>query len=174
MDRAGGGVAHKGPVRARVILIAQTWDMFKEAPLTGVGFGHFVDKQLSMPRDPGSLIGEPTGVLVQHNLFLNMLAETGAIGLILTVLVFALLFGQSRRLYRKLPPNATGDICRDFVVLFWVILANYLSDAMFRDPLWDVFSNAMLWSLAGFVVCFNRLLGPKPLDLPIAAPGWEH
>ncbi|HDY65256.1 MAG TPA: O-antigen ligase domain-containing protein, partial [Phycisphaerae bacterium] len=166
--------AQRGPARARVILIAQTWDIFKEAPLMGVGFGHFVDKQLSMPRDPGTLIGEPTGVLVQHNLFLNMLAETGAIGLFLTILVFLLLFGQSRQLYKKLPPNAAGDVCRDFVVLFWVVLANYLSDAMFRDPLWDVFSNAMLWSLAGLVVCFNRLLEPYPLDLPIAPPTREH
>ena len=55
-----------------------------------------------------------------------------------------------------------------------MILANYLSDAMFRDPLWDVFSNAMLWSLAGLVVCFNRLLEPYPLDLPIAPPTREH
>ena len=171
VDRTSGGVAQKGPARARVILIAQTWDIFKEAPLRGVGFGHFVDKQLSMSRDPGTLIGEPTGVLVQHNLFLNMLAETGAIGLFLAVLVFLLLFSQSRQLYRKLPPNAAGDISRDFVVLFWVIMANYLSDAMFRDPLWDVFSNAMLWSLAGLVVCYNRLLEPYPLDLPIRQIG---
>ena len=124
--------------------------------------------------DQASLVGATSGALVQHNLFLNLWAETGAIGLFLTVLVFVLLFGQSRQLYKKLPPNAVGDVSRDFVVLFWVILANYLSDAMFRDPLWDVFSNAMLWSLAGFVVCFNRLLEPQPLDLPIAAPGWQH
>lgn len=173
-DRASGGVAQQSPIRARLILIEQTWNIMAEAPLTGVGFGHFVDKQLSMPRDPGEMSGEPTGVLVQHNLFLNMLAETGVIGFTLTVLVFLLLWRQSYQLYQKIPVGARGDISRDFVVLFWVILANYLTDAMFRDPLWDVFTNAMLWSLAGVVVCFNRLLEPQPLDLPITASGWER
>ncbi len=166
-DRAEGGVAEIGPIRSRMILAAQTWRMFSQAPLTGVGFGHFVDKQFETPRDPGSLTGEPTGVLVQHNLFLNMLAETGLIGFALTILVFWLLFRQSRQLYRKIPATAGGDVSRDFVVLFWVILANILTDAMFRDPLWDVFTNAMLWSLAGLVVCFNRMLEPQPLDLPV-------
>ena len=173
-ERAAGGVAQRGPVRSRLILVQQTWNIMSETPLLGVGFGHFVDKQQSMPRDPGGLAGEPTGVLVQHNLFLNMLAETGLVGFVLIVLVFLLLWRQSYQLYKKIPPDAHGDVSRDFVVLFWLILVNYLTDAMFRDPLWDVFSNAMLWSLAGLVVCFNRLLEPQPLDLPIAAGGWEN
>lgn len=168
-DRASGGVAQVSPIRSRFILVEQTWQILSEAPLLGVGFGHFVDKQMSMPRDPGKLSGEPTGVLVQHNLFLNMLAETGLIGLFLTVLVFVLLWRQSYQLYRKIPPGARGDVCRDFVVLFWLLLANYLTDGMFRDPLWDVFTNAMLWSLAGLVVCFNRLLEPPLRDLPIVS-----
>ncbi|MBN1555192.1 MAG: O-antigen ligase family protein [Phycisphaerae bacterium] len=172
-DRAGGGVAQRSPIRSRIILIQQTWDIMSETPLLGVGFGHFVDKQQSMPRDPGGLSGEPTGVLVQHNLFLNMLAETGLVGFVLMLLVFIFLWKQSYQLYEKIPPDARGDVSRDFVVLFWIILANYLTDAMFRDPLWDVFTNALLWSLAGIVVCFNRLLEPQPLDLPIAAGGWE-
>ncbi|MBN1942309.1 MAG: O-antigen ligase family protein [Phycisphaerae bacterium] len=173
-DRATGGVAQKGPIRSRLILIEQTWKIMAEAPLLGVGFGHFVDKQQSMPRDPGELSGEPTGVLVQHNLFLNMLAETGVIGLVLTILVFLLLWKQSYQLYKKIPLDAHGDVSRDFVVLFWLVLVNYLTDGMFRDPLWDAFSNALLWSLAGLVVCFNRLLEPQPLDLPIAAGEWKH
>jgi O-antigen ligase len=110
-------------------------------------------------------VGATSGVLVQHNLFLNMLAETGIVGLFGTILVFVLLFGQSRQLYRKLPVRASGDICREFVVLFWVLMVNYLTDAMFRDPLWEVFSNGLLWYFAGLVVCFNRLLDPQPVDL---------
>ncbi len=172
-DRATGGVAQRGPVRSRFILVQQTWNIMAETPMMGVGFGHFVDKQMSMPRDPGQLASEPTGVLVQHNLFLNMLAETGLIGFALIVIVFFLLWRQSYQLYKKIPPDAHGDVSREFVVLFWLILVNYLTDAMFRDPLWDVFSNAMLWSLAGLIVCFNRLLEPQPLDLPIAVGAWD-
>lgn len=173
-DRAAGGVAQRGPVYSRFVLAAQTWEIFKTHPVRGVGFGHFVEAQRNLPKDQNQLAGRTYGELVQHNLFLNMLSETGLIGLVLTVMVFWLLLRQSRQLYRKLPPEAAGDISRDFVVLFWVILANYLIDAMFRNPLWHPFSNAMLWSFAGLVVCFNRLLEPQPLDLPIVRDDSER
>lgn len=165
-DRAAGGVAQVSPIRSRLILAAQTWNLFKRYPLTGVGFGKFVDAQMDLPKDPSSLTGEPVGVLVQHNLFLNMLAETGLIGFGLTLLVFWGVFRQSRQLHDKLPAEARGFLCRDFVVLYWVILAGYLIDAMFRDPLWDAFSNALLWSVTGLMVAYNRLLEPWPVDLP--------
>ncbi len=171
-DRASGGVAASGPIVSRQVLLHRTWEIFKEAPITGVGFGHFVDKVYSMERDPTALSGMYTGVLVQHNLFLNMLAETGVVGFILTVLVFVLLFAQSVKLYRKLPPGASGFLCREFVVLFWVVMVNYLTDATFRDPLWDVFSTALFWCFGAYIVFCNRLLEAKPLELPIAEPNW--
>ena len=171
-DRATGGVAAQGPIVARKVLLARTWEIFKEAPVAGVGFGHFVDKVYAMERDPAALTGMYTGVLVEHNLLLNMLAETGVIGLLLTVLVLVLLFRQSLQLYRKLPPGASGILCREFVVLFWVVMANYLTDAMFRDPLWDVFSTGLFWCFSAYVVFCNRLLEPQSLDMPIAEPAW--
>jgi hypothetical protein len=61
-----------------------------------------------------------------------------------------------------------GYLSRPFVAVFYVSLANYLVNAMFRDPLWDVFTNALFWALAGLVVGLNRLLEPHPLDLPTA------
>jgi O-antigen ligase len=171
-DRATGGVATPGPILSREILLHRTWQIFKESPFGGVGFGHFVDKVYSMERDPTALSSMDTGVLVEHNLFLNMLAETGIFGLILTVLVFWLLFTQSLKLYRKLPPGATGYLSREFVVLFWVVMVNYLTDATFRDPLWDVFSSALFWCFGAYIVFYNRLLEPQPLELPIAEPAW--
>jgi len=157
-NRQTGGVAQEGPIVSRQILLYQTWEIFKDHPITGVGFGHFVDAQQNLRRDPASLIGLSVGVVVQHNLFLNMLAETGVLGLIGILLVLWLLFSQSLQLYRKLPRFSAGMLCRDFVILFWVAGLNYLAAAMFRDTFWDVFANALLWSLAGLVIGYNRLL----------------
>lgn len=167
--RLEGGLAARGPIVARLTLMKSTWQMYQEAPLMGVGFGHFVSRQLTMDRSPDSYIGLDPSVLVQHNLFFNMAAETGTIGLALTILVFVLLLRESRKLYRRIPPYAAGDVSREFVVLFWVIFANYIIDAMFRDPLWDPFSNGLLWCFAAVVVCLNRLLDPSPLELPLTA-----
>ncbi|MBS3733550.1 MAG: O-antigen ligase family protein [Phycisphaerae bacterium] len=168
-DRMRGGMGQVQPVVARKILVAQTWEMVKRRPFFGVGFGHFVDAQHEMRRDPTSLVGLSGGVLVEHNLFLNMAAEMGLVGVTLTVAVFVLLFRESLRLYRKLPSGASGMLSRSFVILFWIAMVNYLTDAMFRDTLWDVFANGLFWSLAGLVVAYNRLLEPQPLELPPAA-----
>ena len=164
--RQTGGVAQRGPIVSRQILLHQSWEIFKTNPLTGVGFGHFVDAQQNLERDPAALIGLSTGVVVQHNLFLNMAAETGAIGLGGVLLVLFLLYRQSRQLYRKLPDTAPRDILsRDFVVLFWVAMLNYVATAMFRDTFWDVLANGMFWSLAGLVVGYNRLTQRQGAEL---------
>lgn len=168
-DRQAGGVAQKSPIYNRIVLAQQSWDMFKKAPLMGVGFGHFIDAKLKLEGDPDDWVNSDSTVLVQHNIFLNMLAETGLIGLALTVLAIYLLWRESVGLYRKIPPEARGDLSRDLVVLFWVFLTAWLIDANFRDPLWDPFSNALLWSFAALIVCLNRQLEPQPLDLPIVA-----
>lgn len=167
--RQTGGVAQEGPVIARYVLARQSWQLFRGAPIFGVGFGHFVDAQQQLPRDPGTITGLRAAVAVEHNLFLSMLAETGLIGLALLVALFALIFRQSVLLYRKLPAGARGDLNRTLVVLFWVAMANYLVDAMLRDTLWDVFANAVFWSFAGLIAGYNRLLEPHPIDLPVAA-----
>lgn len=169
--RQTGGVAQEEPVLARLVLVEQTWEMFKDHPLTGVGFGHFVDAQLELLRDPASLSALSSGVLAQHNLFLNMLAETGVVGLIVTVAVFVLIFNASKRLYDRLPRESGALLSRDFVALFWVALLHYLTAAMFRDMLWDPFTNGLFWSFAALVAGCARLESPAPASTPVGGPG---
>ena len=164
-DRAAGGVAQRGPIQSRKILLYQSWEVFQQHPITGAGFGHFVDAQQSLERDPSSLVGLSTGVVVQHNLLLNMAAETGAVGLIGILLIAWLLYRQSRQLYEKIPPGVTDDLSREFVVLFWIAMVNYAATAMFRDTFWDVFANGLFWSLAGLVVAYNQMLEPHHVEL---------
>ena len=44
---------------------------------------------------------------------------------------------------------------------------------MFRDPLWEVFSNALLWYFAGLVVYFNRTIQPETekIDVDLQVEG---
>jgi len=171
--RQTGGLAQRGPVEARIVLLGQTWQLVKEHPFTGVGFGHFADAQYRLQRDPSGLGSLSPGLLVEHNLFLSMLAETGIFGLLGTLAIFVLLLRRSVQLYRKLPPTAQGWLDREFVTLFWVVLINYTTDAMFRDTYSDVFANGLFWSFAGLMVGFNRLLEPRPLDLPVLSKAPE-
>ena len=173
--RERGGIAQAGPIRARAILTARTWKMVQMHPLTGVGWGHYMEADRAMPREPGTLPGSPqaTTNATPCNLFLVMAGEAGVVGLGLLVAVFALIYRLSLRLYRRLPPAANGLLSRRFVALFWVALTIYLTDAMFVDPLWDVPSNGLFWGFAGLLAGSGRLLEAASPDLSAgsSAPG---
>jgi len=162
--RSTGGVAQVGPIWARLILTARTWEMVKRHPVTGAGFGHFMEADRSMPRDPGTLASSPhaTTNATPANLFLVMAGETGIVGLALMVAVFVLIYKLSLRLYRTISPEADGLVSRPFVVVFWIALTIYLVDATFVDPLWDVPSNGLFWSFAGLMAGLYRRLETSP------------
>jgi len=164
-DRRAGGVAQQGPIRARKILAAQAWEIFQTHPWTGVGFGHFIDYQVQMPHDPLSLAGLRLEMVAQHNVFLTMVSEAGLIGLVGLVAVFVAVFRESLSLYRKIPQDASGWLSREFVVAFWIIMLNYIVCGMFRDMFWEIPSCVLLWSMAGLVIGYNRLLEPHSIDL---------
>jgi O-antigen ligase len=164
-DRRMGGVAQEGPIYSRKILAAQAWEIMQTHPLRGVGFGHFIDHQVQMPHDPQSLAGLPLTMVTQHNVFLTMVSEAGLIGLVGFVAVLIAVFRESVSLYRKIPVNAKGWLSREFVVAFWIIMLNYIACGMFRDMFWEIPSCVLLWSMAGLVVGYNRLLEPHPIDI---------
>jgi len=169
-DRARGGVAQKAPVVGRYVLAKRSWQIFTEHPLAGAGFGHYLAAEHRLQADPSELTQLSTGLATPHNLFLVMLAETGIVGIACVGAVMVTLLRETIGLYRKLPSTATGVLSRDFVVFFWAAAAGYFVDAMLVDPLWDVASSALFWSLSGLAVGYNRLLEPNPIDMPASAP----
>ena len=166
-ERLRGGVAQRGPIQARLLLLKRTVAIVADKPIFGVGFGHFVDAQGRYPRDPAGLSAYASGTLVEHNILLNMAAETGLVGLALYAGLFVALFRLSLRLWRKLPADIPEPFARGLVVLFWVMLANYLVSGMFRDMLWDPFANALLWSLAGLTLGLSRSTRPQLAPAPV-------
>ncbi|MCJ7544559.1 MAG: O-antigen ligase family protein, partial [Phycisphaerae bacterium] len=168
-ERATGGIAQQSTIVGRWVLARRTWEIVKEHPLFGVGFGHYLTAERQLLSDPAELTRLGTGLATPHNLLLVLAAETGAIGVVLTVAVIVLVFRESVHLYRRIPPTAVGLLSREYVVVFWAVMTAYFTDAMLVDPLWDVASSALFWSSAGLMVGFNRLLDPYPLDLPLTA-----
>jgi O-antigen ligase len=169
-ERATGGVAQTSTIIGRWVLAQRTWEIVKQHPLFGVGFGHYLVAEHQLMSDPAELTRLGTGLATPHNLFLVLGAETGLIGVVLMAAVIVLIFRESVRLYHRLPPTATGLLNREYVVVFWAVMTAYFTDAMLVDPLWDVASSALFWSFAGLMVGYNRLLDPHPLELPLTAP----
>lgn len=155
--RATGGLAQMREINMRLALVDQSLEMAREHPFVGVGFGHFAEAQQAMQREPGSAAATTIGAMSQHNMLLSAMVETGVAGLSLTAAVFWLLYRQSLKLYRRIPADRHGLLCREFVVLFWVALASFLISAMFFDPLWDIASLGLFWSLAGLMAGYERI-----------------
>ncbi|MCE5327563.1 MAG: O-antigen ligase family protein [Planctomycetaceae bacterium] len=169
-DRLKGGVAEVSPIEDRIALLKITWQIAQEHPFTGVGYGRFAEARQSLEQDPTARTLPPE--MMQHNVFLAILAETGILGLALLVAMLVLMFRESLQLYRKLPADAPGLLSRPLVVLFWVALANYVTISMFNDTTTDFFTTGLTWTLAGLIAGYNRLLEPHRIDLPVYGP--EH
>jgi O-antigen ligase len=62
----------------RLLLWATAWNLFTSAPLLGVGWGNFITLYGSYLSSFSDLI--PPGVFAIHNIFLQVLTETGVVG----------------------------------------------------------------------------------------------
>ncbi len=161
-QRTKGGVTDPYPVYARIGLAKITMNIVKSHPIIGVGFGHFRDYAASYSQDPTSKYIRFGSQLMEHNNFLSILAETGIIGLSLYLLVLLRIFQHSKRLYYRIPPEADGWVSRDLVILFWILLADYLTDAMFRETSVDPFNNGLLFAFTGVILAIDYLLEYRP------------
>ncbi len=174
--RATGGVAQIGPIESRIVLLYRAKDLLMHRPLTGVGFGHYLEADKEIKRDPasfGARTGAITPISTPANLFAVMAAETGVIGLAILVTIFILIYRQSLQLYRRLSSGQETLLSKDFVVVFWIAMVVYLVDATFVDILWDVPSNGLFWAFAGLMVGYNRLTESRAQnqpDLSVATP----
>jgi len=168
-DRDRGGFTDTEPILLRIGLAQMTWDMLREAPLFGVGFGHFRDHAPGYARDPSSPFYAFGTTALEHNNLLSIAAETGLVGVALYVLMMILLIRHSVRLYRRLPPGAPGFINRDLLVLYWILVAAYFIDGTFRETSDNPFANSLFFGLSAVPVALDHLLGPVPIR---ARPGF--
>ena len=86
------------------------WRMTEDHPVTGVGLAAFQTEAKNYVREPGSLefvrliVDEPH---VTHNVYLQQLAETGVVGLVLLLAVIGASLGAAARAARRF--DALGD-----------------------------------------------------------------
>jgi O-antigen ligase len=165
-QRARGGVTDVEPVYLRLGLAMITWDMFTDSPLLGVGFGHFRDVAPGYARDVASPYYQFASPAMEHNSFLSILADTGLVGLGLYLGLLFALVKISIRLYRKLPDDRAGIFGRDVIILYWVLTAVYLADAMFRETSVHPFTNSLFFGISGIIAAMDWLLRPQPVASP--------
>jgi O-antigen ligase len=131
----------------RPILAAVAWNMFKDRPLLGCGFGQYEQSMIYYLHDRSSgLPLEKARRYVQHNAFLGLLTEVGLVGAGLFAAVLTLWGRAAWRLWRAagapLWAQQTG-------LLLLALLATYLPNAMFHDVTLTPMVTMLLFTLAG-------------------------
>lgn len=162
----------------RPLLALVAWEMFKDRPLTGVGFRHYSDHNVEYTEQ--RIAGMPTQKVrpyVQHNVFLALLVETGLIGLTMFSLLLLCWTAKAIGLARSLQAAASA---RRLALIALSCLAGYVVNGMFHDVSIIPAVNLLLFLLAGIltgtvaregVLPQKCLMQPRPdCDGPVAVP----
>lgn len=130
-DKAMSAEAAKQSVELRPLLAILALEMFQDRPLTGHGFGHYVDAHKKYVENPHW--GVPLANALnyhQHNVFLSILVDCGLIG---ASLYAALIFSWVRISYRVFENKILDRDVRIFGIASLSMLIGYLANGMFQD-----------------------------------------
>lgn len=148
----------------RPMLAAVAWQIFKEHPITGVGYGHYTrvnaeyiaTREFDMPLDEVRLYH-------QHNVSLAVLTETGLAGLVPYLAVQLAWAFIALRLWRD--ERAPWEQ-RQVGLVFLCCLVNYAVSGLFHDVLLIPMMNTLLFFLAGLATSIAQ---DRHLLVPFAA-----
>lgn len=157
-DRTKGGLTDVGPIMLRIGLAQMSWELVKDHPIAGVGFGHFRDVAPQYARDPSSPYMAFGTSALEHNNLLSIVSETGFLGLVIYFGLIVTLFRVSLAVYRKLPVKGGGFISRDAIVLYWILATAYFVDGMFRETSDSPFANCLFYGLSAVPVALWFML----------------
>lgn len=151
-DRSAGGLATKHTAIGRLVLLETSMRMFMDRPFTGIGFDQYEANRLPYVRQVRTtfLGTRPTwqGKSVkQHNQLLLVISELGLMGFVPLCLVYYFVF----RMLWQARKVMTAAYDYEFVVVVWGVMAAYLGNAMFINPTFFEFMNAIPMVFAGIV-----------------------
>lgn len=118
-------------VKLRPLLAVVAWEMFKDRPLSGHGYGHYLVKHRRYHDDRGyNLPLNQARPYTQHNVFLSILVDTGIIGFVLFTAWFLATAAVAWRLARD--GGASQESRSIGLVMLGTLLA-YSCNGMFQD-----------------------------------------
>ena len=171
-DRREGGVAQVEEVSIRMALLKQSYFLFSEHPLAGVGLAQFIPATSSSQRYKGPvpfIIEESSGTF-QHNHLLGIATELGIPGLLAYLTLIFLTLRRLLQLAGKLPD--TGIMGNNLRITIFAIWCVYLINNLFVEPSNNIFVNAVPFLFAGLADgLYTRslesgLLFPSPTRMP--------
>lgn len=161
---AGAFSTANSGVKDRQLLALCSFDIFMEHPLSGAGAGAI--RRLN-PEKEGSFLDKNEGfsyvtTSYSHNDYLQLLAETGAAGLILFIAFafsIAVVFGGS--------VSSMGPGESLFSSALFSSFIFFMCESFFNFPLFSFPSSALFFAITGLIASFSlKYKNPGPVMLP--------
>ena len=153
-------------ITLRPLLAIVAWEMFKDKPIAGHGFGRYFEN--NKPYHDTQAYDVPLKEVkpyLQHNTFLAILVDTGLLGI---TLFCGFLFSISSIAW-SLARERNGKIEVRFIgLLALAVLASYLPNAMFHDMLIIPMVHMFMFFVAGVLVTIHqRGFATSPEQSPV-------
>jgi len=118
-------------VAIRPVLAAVAWEIFKDHPLHGVGFGQYNKHKKPYHQREGYELPLQMGLpYIQHNVMLSYLAEVGLVGLLAAI---AMWLACARVAIQAWAAESSPITSRCVALLLATALLNYLINGLFHD-----------------------------------------
>ena len=150
-ERREGGVAQVEEVSIRMALLKQSYYLFSEHPLNGVGLAQFIPAVSSSQKYKGPVpfIIEESRATFQHNHLMGIATELGIPGILVYLILIFFTLRRLMQLAGKLPD--TGIMGNNLRITIFAIWCVYLNNNLFVEPSNSIFVNAVPFLFAGIV-----------------------
>ena len=160
-------------VELRPLLAVVAWEMFKAKPVFGHGFGHYFEHNGPYHNDRSYDLPLPAVLdYAQHNTFLMLLVDTGAVGLLAYAGLLAMLAGAGWQLAKRRDLPLEGQ---QIGLILLGTIANYVCNGMFHDLVVIPMVQTFLLFIAGIAVTiYCRGLARASSPVPSRPPAVLH
>lgn len=167
-DKGLSAEASLQSIQLRPLLGIIAWEMFKDRPIMGHGYGRYLEhhRPYTEARDWNLPLATAAGY-VQHNILLSLLADTGMIGVGLFVMLLAYWTRIGWQLYRRSPPESEHAVTG---ALLLALLIGYFVNGMFQDATIFPMIHLYLMMIAGVASAAHS---EARREAHAAAPGRE-
>jgi O-antigen ligase len=149
-DKALSAVEAAKSVELRPLLAVVAFEMFKDKPIAGHGFGHYFENNgpYHGNRQYGLPLEKVRGYM-QHNTFLSILVDGGLIGIMMFSLPLLVFFVVGWQLARK---KQSCPDARYLGILMMGTIVIYIANAMFHDLIIIPMIQMFLMFIAGLAI----------------------
>lgn len=141
----------------RIVLYERAWELFKENPIFGIGWGQFIQVT------SGQLLSRDLSV---HNVYLQLLTETGLVGFILIIVPLIFVYYSTFKIMKAITISSklNNTLWKKGVIFSFYYQTFFLLYCITENPFYNIFYMLMYFfsiSIVNSFVVYKSYLGRK-------------